>query len=109
MIVIFIVGTIGLVVLIGFIFINLSPQFGGKANEAQKKVYSKSKHFEKGIFANEIPTSMDMSFTQGLGILKKFTTLGTSRESYLGADLWIISKRVDLKKGFEGSRSPGFE
>ena len=74
MIVIFIVGTIGLVVLIGFIFINLSPQFGGKANEAQKKVYSKSKHFEKGIFANEIPTSMDMSFTQGLGILKKFIT-----------------------------------
>ena len=74
MILVFIFGTIGLVVLIGFLFVNLSPQFGGKASEEQKKVYLESKHFEKGLFSNEIPTSMDMSFTQGLGMMRKFIT-----------------------------------
>ena len=71
---IFILSTIGLVVLIGFLFLKLSPQFGGKANEEQKKLYSQSDNYKKGIFSNETPTTMDMGFIDGLGLMKKFIT-----------------------------------
>lgn len=58
-----ILSLIAIIIIIGIVFINTSPQFGGKASEADLKKYAQSGHFEDGIFVNEIPTSMDMSFS----------------------------------------------
>ena len=49
--------------IIGVIFVNTSPEFGGKANPDEIKSYEKSGHFKDGIFVNEIHTAMDMSFS----------------------------------------------
>ena len=58
-----IVGSnISLIAIIVFIFIRLSPEFGGKATKAEKEIYAQSSHYENGIFINEIETNMDMKF-----------------------------------------------
>nr|WP_298998841.1 MBL fold metallo-hydrolase [uncultured Allomuricauda sp.] len=53
---------IGLLVFITVLFVNLSPQFGGKATEEQKKEYAKSKNYKDEIFVNTNEVKMDMSF-----------------------------------------------
>lgn len=61
-----------LILIIGFLFIRLSPEFGGSATIAQKKTYSGSGHFGGDKFSNEIPTSMDMDFFTGMSILRDY-------------------------------------
>lgn len=61
--VILILSIIALIVITGLIFVNTSPEFGGKANETETKQYEESGHFKEGIFVNEIHTSMDMGFS----------------------------------------------
>ena len=47
------VGTVLLlIVVIGALFLNLSPQFGGSASDKQIEEYEKIGHFEDGIFIN---------------------------------------------------------
>ena len=55
--------------LVGTLFINLSPQFGGDHNEDDIARYEQSNHYEDGKFQNLIPTSLDMSFSQMLKVL----------------------------------------
>jgi len=52
---------IGLIVIIGVLFINLSPEFGGKATEEQLKRYSKSENHEDGKFINLGHVTAEMS------------------------------------------------
>ncbi len=59
-----------LITLTVFIFVNTSPQFGGKPSEEDKINYSKTGHFEEGKFVNLIPTSMDMDFAKIRSILR---------------------------------------
>jgi len=40
------------------LFINLSPEFGGSATEADKERYARSGRYEEAIFVNDIPTPM---------------------------------------------------
>ncbi|MGI9533084.1 MAG: MBL fold metallo-hydrolase [Lutimonas sp.] len=52
-----------LIVLSGFLFVNLSPQFGGTASEKQKAIYIKSDNYKEGKFINQEPVTMDMSLS----------------------------------------------
>lgn len=67
-----IVGVIVLVFAIGFLFVQLSPQFGGKHSDAKIAQYEKSGHYENGVFINEIPTSMEMGFPKMMSVLKDY-------------------------------------
>ncbi|MBT3871542.1 MAG: hypothetical protein HOF75_02835, partial [Flavobacteriaceae bacterium] len=53
---------ITLLIIIGVLFINLSPQFGGVASKQQKEVFAKSKHYNDGKFVNNDGVKMEMSF-----------------------------------------------
>ncbi|MEP2671416.1 MAG: MBL fold metallo-hydrolase [Cyclobacteriaceae bacterium] len=68
----FIVGIALLLFLVGFIFMQLSPQFGGKPSKASIARYEKSGHYENGVFVNEIPTSMEMGFGKMMSVLKDY-------------------------------------
>jgi len=53
--------TVGLTVLVGGLFLNLSPQFGGSISEDQIKEYEKTGHFENGIFINREEIIMELN------------------------------------------------
>jgi L-ascorbate metabolism protein UlaG (beta-lactamase superfamily) len=55
-----ILGIIALLAIVGIIFVYTSPEFGGKATEADLKKYSQSERFNGEIFENEVETNMDM-------------------------------------------------
>lgn len=55
-----IVSIILLLFIVGFVFINTSPQFGGKQTAEQKMAYAKTGHYEDGKFVNLIPSPMDI-------------------------------------------------
>ena len=57
---------------IGALFVNLSPEFGGSPSKEDIKKYELSGNYEKGKFMNLTPTSMDMDFGNMTGVLKKF-------------------------------------
>ncbi|MDB4127214.1 MBL fold metallo-hydrolase [Flavobacteriaceae bacterium] len=52
---------ITLLIIIGVLFINLSPQFGGLASKQQQELFSKSKHYKDGKFLNNGGIKMEMS------------------------------------------------
>jgi len=52
---------ITLLIIIGVLFINLSPQFGGVASKQQQELFSKSKHYKDGKFLNNGGVKMEMS------------------------------------------------
>lgn len=58
--------------IIGALFVNLNPEFGGSPSKEDIKKYELSGNYEKGKFMNLIPTSMDMDFGNMTGVLKKF-------------------------------------
>ncbi len=72
MILISIISIVALVVLGAFIFIKVSPEFGGKPNQEQIKRYSASPNFNGGKFSNAIPTNMDMSFSETVSVMYEF-------------------------------------
>jgi len=72
MILISIISLVALVVLGAFIFIKVSPEFGGKPSKEQLKLYSSSPNFEQGKFINATPTNMDMSFSETVGVMYEF-------------------------------------
>ena len=58
-----IISIITIIVIVGVVFVNTSPEFGGKYSEKDEERYEKSGHFKDGVFVNQIETSMDMSFS----------------------------------------------
>lgn len=67
-----IAGIVVLLFVIGFIFMQVSPQFGGKPSPGQIKIFQNSGHYENGVFQNETPTSMDMGFSKFMSVLKDY-------------------------------------
>ena len=57
-----VLSLITLLIIIGVLFINLSPQFGGVASKQQQELFSKSKHYKDGKFLNNGGVKMEMSF-----------------------------------------------
>ncbi|MBX2940922.1 MAG: MBL fold metallo-hydrolase [Cyclobacteriaceae bacterium] len=67
-----ILGAVLLLIIVGYLFIKLSPQFGGKPTQAQIEIFKSSNHYKDGIFVNEMTTSMDMNFSKSMSILKDY-------------------------------------
>lgn len=55
-----IVSIILLLFIVGFIFMNTSPQFGGQPTQEQKLAYAATGHYEDGKFINQVPSPMDV-------------------------------------------------
>ena len=72
MITLTIVSIIALIVIGGIIFLNISPQFGGKHSENDIKRYQESGHYQGGKFINLIETNMDMSLKNIWAMSKEF-------------------------------------
>ncbi len=72
MITLSIISLIGLILIIGTIFLYTSPQFGGKHDKEDIKRYAESGHYENGKFVNLIPTPMDMSFSNMKKMITQF-------------------------------------
>ena len=58
-----------------FLFMNLSPEFGGTSSKEQKQTYKQSNNFVDGKFVNKEAVKLDMSFRDMLkamlGLMKK--------------------------------------
>lgn len=55
-------GIVILLIVTGFLFLILSPEFGGKITDLQKETFRTSSNFKEGQFINQIPTPMTMDF-----------------------------------------------
>jgi len=62
MVALVVVGIILLIVIVGVLFVKLSPEFGGKATEQQQDRYAQSSNFSDGKFVNSKEVQLDMSF-----------------------------------------------
>lgn len=67
-----VLSIIALIVVIGFVFVNFSPQFGGKHSKADVARYQQSGNYKDGNFENQIPTSMDMDLKGMISTMVKF-------------------------------------
>ena len=54
-------AVIGLILIVGFLFISFSPQFGGKPSKEQKREYVKSENYAEGKFGNIGGVKAEMS------------------------------------------------
>lgn len=68
-----VIGIVLVVIIVaGALFMNFSPQFGGVISEKQLEGYAKSSQFQEGKFVNAVPTSLDLGFTDAIGIMYNF-------------------------------------
>lgn len=67
------------IVLIGVLFVNLSPEFGAKTSKEKKASYEQLDYFSEGKFANLIPTKMDMDLGKALKMIPEFFKNDSSR------------------------------
>jgi len=75
-----ILGGILLLVISGILFVNFYPSIGGSQSAEKIEVFKNSGHYEKDVFVNQIPTSMDMGFGKFMTILKDWI-LGVPNQS----------------------------
>lgn len=61
-----------LIIVVGALFVNTSPEFGGKPSKAQIAKYEMSGHYNDGVFENLMPTSLDMDFDKVTELLSEF-------------------------------------
>ena len=66
------VSLAGILVLIGVLFVNLSPQFGADPDDAKKAAFEKLAHYSNGEFQNLMHTSMDMDIGKAVKMLPEF-------------------------------------
>ena len=67
-----ILGLIGILVIVYFLFVNFYPTFGGDVSEEQKKQYQVSKQFKDGAFINEKQISLNPSFSEIVTMTRNF-------------------------------------
>lgn len=67
-----IITTVTFLIVVGLLFIQFSPQFGGKHSSKDKNRYKASGHYKNGIFVNLISTSMDLKGADMLRTMKDF-------------------------------------
>lgn len=53
---------IAIIIITAFLFVNLSPEFGGKSTDEEKTIYIKSENYKDGKFINKNEVKLDMSF-----------------------------------------------
>ncbi len=69
-----------LLIIVGVLFVNISPEFGGEHDEERIKIYSESGHYKEGKFENLIPTSMDMEFSGFMDVMGEFIKGNPNRQ-----------------------------
>lgn len=67
-----VVAILVVLVLIGVLFVNLSPEFGGSPTKAQKERFKKSDNFKGGVFVNLGDVKMKMGFADYLKGLRGY-------------------------------------
>ncbi len=63
---------IGVILIIGVLFVNLSPEFGGSPTKEQKEYYSKSPQYVKGKFENAQGVKMGLSGADTMKALRGY-------------------------------------
>lgn len=61
-----------ILIIVGALFVNLSPEFGGNHSKEDKSRYSKSEHFKEGKFENLKKADMSMSFGATMNLLADY-------------------------------------
>jgi L-ascorbate metabolism protein UlaG (beta-lactamase superfamily) len=67
-----IAGIVLLLVIVITLFINFYPSFGGSHSAEKIKSFEQSRHYEKGNFINQIPTSLNMNFGKLVTVLRDY-------------------------------------
>lgn len=67
-----VVAILVVLVLVGVLFVNLSPEFGGSPTKAQKERFKKSDNFKDGVFVNLGDVKMKMGFDAYLKGIKGY-------------------------------------
>jgi len=65
-------GLVGLLIMGGTAFVNLSPEFGGKHTETDILRYEESQNFKEGIFHNRTPVNMNMGVKNMVSLTYEF-------------------------------------
>jgi L-ascorbate metabolism protein UlaG (beta-lactamase superfamily) len=63
---------LGVLVVVGVLFIKLSPQFGAAPDQKSQALYEKLPYFSAGKFSNLIPTTLDMDISTSIQMIPKF-------------------------------------
>ena len=67
-----VVGLLIILLIIGVLFVNLSPVFGGKATKDQKEGFAKSTNYHNDKFVNKGDVKLDLSFKDYLEFTVKY-------------------------------------
>lgn len=65
-------GLIISLILVGVLFVNFSPEFGAKATEEQKTIYSSSSNYKNGVFENLGGVTMNLGFSDYSKMIRKY-------------------------------------
>jgi len=97
MIGIIILSFIGLVVIVGLLFLNLSPEFGRTPSKEQKASFEKLDNYNDGKFINQSPSPMDINTFK---VLREFLKNDPGRKP---------SKPIDVEKvdSLDIAQNPG--
>lgn len=61
-----------IIVIVGVLFVNFNPEFGGSPTEEKSKEYSKSINYKEGVFQNKTKVEMSFTFGQYVEMILKF-------------------------------------
>lgn len=87
---------------IGLVFINFSPEFGGVANEKQVERFKKSGHYKDGVFVNLQKTTMDMGFDSIMDLLNE--TIKGNPEKRPDFDIPVLKVTTQDLQNMEATR-----
>lgn len=93
---------LAIIICIGFVFVNFSPEFGGAANEVQVERFKKSGHYKDGVFVNLQKTTMDMGFDSIMGLLDE--TMKGNPEKRPDFDIPVLKVTTQELENMETTR-----
>lgn len=64
-----------IVVIVGVLFLNFNPEFGGSPSKERTKEYSKSANYKDGVFHNRSKVEMSFTFSQYVEMIFKFFSI----------------------------------
>ncbi|MCB0283158.1 MAG: MBL fold metallo-hydrolase [Calditrichaeota bacterium] len=67
-------GLLAFAVTGAILFVSFYPTFGASQPDVKIEKFYQTGHYRDGVFVNQIPTSLDMSFSKSLSILKDFAS-----------------------------------
>lgn len=95
---IIILSIILLVAIVGIIFVNTSPEFGGKPTKEQQLQYATTGHYEDGKFVNQIPSEMEIGIKDMPSLLYKQFKNDPDRQPHEKFDIQHIDSLEIVQK-----------